>query len=110
MLNNPLIGRTKVNQGGSIPSEYSFVKTDAPNVIIESIKKSEDGNAVVVRMYECYNRRTTTKVTFASKLGKAWETDMLENKQKEVRIGKGHTLCLEMKPYEIKTIEIKLDD
>lgn len=110
VLNNPPISVRKENQGGNLPSAYSFVKVDAPNIILESIKKSEDEKSIILRMYECYNRRTSFTLTFHAGVMEAKETDMLENDESEVRVREGHKLSLEMKPYEIKTIKVKLED
>jgi hypothetical protein len=37
---------------GSLPPAHSFVSVDAPNVTLTAVKKAEDSNALVFRMYE----------------------------------------------------------
>lgn len=32
---------------------------DSPNVVIETVKQAEDGNGVIVRLYECGRTRGT---------------------------------------------------
>lgn len=54
----------KENEGGNLPASYSFVQADKENVVIEAVKKAEDSDAVIVRLYECYNRRGQTTLTF----------------------------------------------
>lgn len=57
-LNNPMTAVVKENEGGNLADEYSLFKVDRDNVVIETVKKAENGEELIVRLYECYNRRT----------------------------------------------------
>jgi alpha-mannosidase len=55
-LNDPLMARLisgSHNQFGDLPSTYAWVEVDADHVLLETVKKAEDENAWIVRMYEC---------------------------------------------------------
>ena len=71
------------------------------HVIIETIKPAEDGNGIVIRLYEDSGIKRTVALSIAVK-GKAYEADMLENPIKETNIS-----AINFKPFEIKTIVIK---
>ena len=71
------------------------------HVIIETIKPAEDGNGIVIRLYEDSGIKHTVALSIAVK-GKAYEADMLENPIKETNIS-----AINFKPFEIKTIVIK---
>jgi Glycosyl hydrolases family 38 C-terminal beta sandwich domain len=47
--------------------EFSLVRSEQANVIIETVKWAEDGSGLIVRLYECANRRGK----FRLHLGKA---------------------------------------
>jgi alpha-mannosidase len=90
--------------------ETSLFALDAPNVVIEAVKLAEDGSRdIVVRLYEC--KRTATRCTLSTSLlvTGAAETDMLENERQALPC-EGGRIPLEFRPFEIKTIRLKLDD
>ena len=45
-------------EGGCAGDETSFVWIDKQNVIIETVKEAEDGDGVIIRLYESENART----------------------------------------------------
>ncbi|MBE5752630.1 MAG: alpha-mannosidase [Clostridiales bacterium] len=107
-LNNPPF---VVKLSDSEPIEkikYSMLNCDKENVIIETVKKAEAENAIIVRCYEIMNRRVNTNIFVGFDFKEAYECDMLENNEK--KLGKGtNVLVLEFKPFEIKTLKFVLD-
>ncbi|THG31826.1 alpha-mannosidase [Naasia lichenicola] len=91
-LNNPLLATS----GTVLPSVAS---TTDPGVIIETIKPAEDGDGVVLRMYESLGRGTTTSLRTSLPHAAATETDLLERP-----VGTADLDRLEFMPFEIKTI------
>jgi alpha-mannosidase len=83
----------------------SLVASSKPNVLISSIKKAEDGQEIVVRLYESQGTATDTVLQFGVDTKKAAECDLLENSIKEYNVKKSK-LSLRFKPFEIKTIKI----
>ena len=52
--------------------EQSFLQVDHNNVLIDSVKKAEADEAIVVRLYEYHNRKTTCRLAFSEQiLGRA---------------------------------------
>lgn len=107
LLNNPMTALIKNNTGGGLPEEYSFVSSDCDNVIIEAVKKAEDSNDIIIRLYECYNRRSDVCLTFAKDIEAAYVCDMLENNIEEA-VSEGSSVYLKIRPYEIITLKIKI--
>ena len=77
-FNNPMTAITKVNSSGYLTEEYSFVSTSRENVIIESVKKAEKEDAVIVRMYEAFHRTTEVNVDFGPQIYKAYTCNLLD--------------------------------
>lgn len=48
-LNQPV----RATAGGTAGEAYSLASVDAKNVILETVKQAEDGDGVIVRLYEC---------------------------------------------------------
>lgn len=101
-LNAPLramMGTGETN--GPLPQSFSLVSVDTPNIIIETVKKAEDSNAVVVRAYECWNRKTTATFNFGGSVKRISECDLME----ESAVSCDATLTF--KPFEIKTLLVE---
>ncbi len=106
-LNCPLYCRLIDAHEGILPAEMSYISVNNPNVIIEVVKQAEDGNGTIVRMYECYNRRTAVSARTFKEINSIWECDLMENNLNEIPHEK-NSFGFEIKPYEIKTFRIIL--
>lgn len=104
-FNNQLTALIKTNEPGKLPPHYSFVQANNENIIIEVVKKSEDSQSTIIRLYECYNRRTQATLTFAEDILEVYECDMLENEQQEI-LHDLNTANFTLMPYEIKTLKV----
>ena len=104
-INNPLTYSWKENEGGTLAPEYSLVSSDQDNAVIEVVKKAEDSDAVIVRLYECYNRRTPVTLIFGKELTSVVECNMMEEGADPVEFT-GNQATFEMNPYEIKTLKV----
>lgn len=107
-LNNPMRAVVKRTKGGTLPASDSLISVDADNVVIETVKMAEDGDGMVVRLYECHNRRSEAVLTTGRTIRQAVETDMLEEKPKELAV-EGNRIGIRLLPYEIKTVKIRLE-
>jgi alpha-mannosidase len=86
--------------------ERSLFQVSAPNVLIETVKPAEDGSDdVVVRLYE--SQRMATRCVLATSLliGRAAETNMLEQELRPLAI-EGGRMALDLRPFEIKTLRL----
>jgi alpha-mannosidase len=107
-LNVPLrLVQTKPRQGLA-PSEASFLEVSADNVIVETVKKAETGNDVIVRLYECAHRSAQTTVHFHLPFSVAYETDLLEENVRLLPLRDG-AVALTFKPFEIKTLRMVIE-
>jgi alpha-mannosidase len=89
--------------------ETSMLSTDAPNIIVEALKPAEDGSGdVVVRLYESMRTRTVCTLRTHLPAVAAEETDMLEQSTlRKLRLDGGE-MELEFRPFEIKTIRLRM--
>lgn len=92
---------------GNLPSELSFFFTNKNNIVIETIKKAEDSDEIIVRMYESENKQTICTFNSAFSIIKAFETNLMEEEIKEININ-DNCIDLHFKPFEIKTISLKI--
>ena len=103
-LNCPMKAFPVEKQSGSLKDEYSFVSCDSDNFIVETVKKAENDSNVIVRGYECYNKRTKVTLEAGFDAKKAYLCDLLENELEELEI-KDNKVSFIAKPFEIITIK-----
>ncbi len=106
-LNTPLFTKVEEAHEGELEDSLSLVKVDKENVMIEVVKKAEDSDHLIVRMYEFHNKRTNVTLEFFREISEATECNLLERDLEEVNIdlNKIHFM---IKPFEIKTFKVKL--
>lgn len=93
-----------VKRGSSV-SDESFVKCSCENIFIETIKKAENGDGLIVRLYEAYGIQTNTSVVFSSEYTLINETNLIEQFAEDLGKHKNN-VNLFFTPFEIKTIHL----
>ncbi len=105
-FNMPLNIRRVKKQNGNYASNLSFLQLDQKNIIVETIKKAEEGNGIVLRLYEAYGIGNRVKVKFEITIKSAYITNMLEENRQRLTV-KNNTIQLVFKPFEIHTILVE---
>jgi alpha-mannosidase len=85
----------------------AFADVDADNVVIDTVKRHEDSNALIVRLYEAFGQRGNATVTFGTDVKSISECDLMEENDVPVKL-KGNSATLYMTPYEIRTLKLTL--
>lgn len=86
----------------------SFISTDKDNIIIETVKPAENGDGMIVRLYDCENSLTKATLTFAEgMLESVEECNLMEEKEVDIEAC-GNSFTVSVKPYEIKTYRVRL--
>ncbi|HEX6035603.1 MAG TPA: glycoside hydrolase family 38 C-terminal domain-containing protein, partial [Anaerolineales bacterium] len=112
LLNDPIIVYpSKVESRGmggliSTQSVQSLLSVSSPNIIIETIKRAEDGDGIIVRLYESRRKRGPVQLHLGFAVGSAWETNLLEENESELSVA-DNSIQLELRPYQIMTLRLK---
>lgn len=86
----------------------SLFRTDAGNIIIDTVKPAEDGSGdVIIRLYESIHTMTRCTLNTTLPIKTAVQTDMLENSECDLSIDDGN-IHLDFRPFEIKTLRLSL--
>lgn len=100
---------------GQLTAHASFVHTDAENVFIEVVKQAEDGDGVIIRLYEAFNRRADVTVSvdeFLADSGfaltEACDCNMLEEQETPLPV-EGNEIRLTIRPFEIRTLRLRFN-
>jgi alpha-mannosidase len=102
-LNQPL---TLVS-GKATFSGQSLIKLDAENIAVDTVKKAEDSDKIIVRMHEFTGERRTVRLTSDFTLVSWTETDLMERPIGAAQLSS--VLEFDIKPYEIKTFELHIE-
>ncbi len=107
-LNQPLLVFPVTPRKGAAPAVFAAASVDVDNVIISGIKKAEDSDALVLRVYESCGQRGPAEITFGRKPRKVAECDLMEENETGVALN-GASLRFFIKPYEIRTFKLYLE-
>lgn len=80
----------------------SIARTDAPAVVVETIKRAHQGDGVVIRLYESQGSPATCGLQTLFSYKTAVETDLME-----IELGEIDLKQLTFTPFEIKTLKLK---
>ncbi len=106
-LNVPLLVRSVAAKSGTLPATHSFFSTDRAGVTIESIKVAEDGQGLILRLYESRGSRGPLRLSTTLPLRKVERTDLLERPIEPMELI-DNSVCCELKPFEILTLRFKV--
>ena len=106
-LNVPLrLTPTKAHPGDR-PSSASFLQIGAVNIVVESVKRAEDDDRIIIRLYEAEHRGTHTRICFGFPIASAAEVNLMEEDPVSLPI-QGDAIELDFHPFEIKTIAVEV--
>ncbi|HEX5324749.1 MAG TPA: glycoside hydrolase family 38 C-terminal domain-containing protein [Capsulimonadaceae bacterium] len=92
-----------------LPASFSLASLDSPNLILETVKKAEDDDGLIVRLYEAYNQRGEATITFGRSVRSAKAVNLMENAPDgdDPKID-GSVIRFSYRPFEIKTFKVQL--
>jgi alpha-mannosidase len=98
-----------VKDHASLPEKESFFFIDKKNVILSGVKKAEDGEELILRLFEIEGKETLTKVTLPMTVNSARRLNLVELPLKSAAAPEvqGNTITVRLRPHEIVTLGIK---
>lgn len=106
LLNNPPTALKLPAQNGPLSERFSMLTGSKKNIVIETVKKAEDRNTVILRLYEAFGQKTTATFTGNLNFKKAFICDLLENREQPLKTQNG-SFTLTLKPFEIVTVALE---
>jgi alpha-mannosidase len=94
-------------RGGVPGAASSFASLNKSNVVLETMKLAEDGEGIILRIYECENALTKVHVNLGvAGVTSVQECNLMEESITTVPIA-GNGFDLKIKPYEIKSYRVR---
>lgn len=91
---------------GELPATHSFVTVKPENLVLTAMKKSEDGNSLILRFYEWAGRKTTAEITVPDGASTATSASMMEHAQGSPLTVSGNRVTVPVGPYSIDTVRV----
>jgi alpha-mannosidase len=107
-LNNPIIiwdAGHKKDQGSPSKEAFFLASVTPSNIVIETIKQAQDGEGLIIRLYETHRSRGKFILSTGFPIKKAYRTNILEENQEEIPVN-GFQLESSFKPYQIISLRI----
>jgi alpha-mannosidase len=101
-LNAPL----RIVRGRPAEEQRSLMEVDTPQVVVETIKRAEDSNATIVRLYEAWGGSCTVRLRTTLPVTRAFLCDFLEQDRQEVGMTDG-AVELDLTPFKILTLKLE---
>ena len=105
LLNMPMTASVIGKTSGKLSDNFSLVSCDSENIVVETVKKAEDDDGIIVRMFDCYNKKTEATLEFGFDFSKAYICDLMENTIEEIK-AEGRKITLPVKNYEIVSLKL----
>ena len=107
-FNTDLIG-FQLKENTNLPYKKSFLKIEPQNIILSAMKKSDDGNGVILRFYETQGEKTKATITLYKKPKSVKYVNILEQEDKNIKNAlniKDNKIILDVNAFEIICLEI----
>jgi alpha-mannosidase len=104
--NYPLTAVVTTAHAGSLPAEHSFASVEPENVVLTAVKKAEDANALIFRVYEWAGKESTVEFHVPAGATGATVTNMMETPEGAPLRVEGDVVKAPIHPYEILTIRV----
>jgi len=90
----------------SLPLQNSFFSVKGKNAIISSIKKADDDNSLILRIFDISGKDTKIQLSFPKHFKTAIQTNLIEEKLKKLELNK-NKLNINLGHHSIETINLK---
>jgi len=84
---------------------HSLVSTSAPYAVIETVKRAEDGNGLIVRLYEDHRNRGSITLKTGFALAEAYRCNLLEENEVSLPVQE-NGVAVDITPYQIVSLRL----
>lgn len=106
-LNQPMTAFKIGKQDGVLSDSLSIASSSNPAFVIETIKRAEDGDGIIVRGYESLGGKVKTDVKFGFDVKSAEICDLQEKKISDLDV-EGNAVKLNISNFEIVTLRVRV--
>ena len=108
--NYPLTAMATTAHPGTLPASHSFASVTPENVVLTAVKKAEDANGLIFRVYEWSGKDATVEFHVPPGATGATVTNMMETPEGSPLSVTGDVVKAPIHPYEILTVRVDYPD
>ena len=105
-LNYPLQATVVASHTGVLPASHSFISVNDDNVVLTAVKKSEDDNALILRVYDWSGKASSAKFTLPPGATAATEVNLMEEPTGSAIAIENNSATLPVGPFEIRSLRV----
>jgi alpha-mannosidase len=102
----PLQAVVTTAHAGTLPPSHSFASVTPDNVVLTAVKKAEDANGLIFRVYEWAGKDATAEFHVPPGATSATVTNLMETPEGDPLPVSGDVVKVPIHPYEILTIRV----
>jgi len=102
----PLQAVVTTAHAGMLPAEHSFVSVAPENVVLTAVKKAEDADGLILRVYEWAGKDATVEFHVPPGAKSATVTNLMETPEGQPLAIEGDVVKAPIYPYEILTVRV----
>lgn len=106
-FNVTLLAHETTVHEGDLPAEASFVRVEPEALVVTAIKKSETGNAFIVRFYNITSQTVQGKIQTLLPIEEAYEVSLDERVVQETAVESERTVRVNVHPHRIMTMKLR---
>ncbi|MFZ0746315.1 MAG: glycoside hydrolase family 38 C-terminal domain-containing protein [Terracidiphilus sp.] len=91
---------------GSLPAQYAYVTVTPENVVLTALKKAEDANGLIFRVYEWAGKSSDVQIHVPKGATGATVTNLMEKPEGSTLPVADGTVTVPIHPYEILTVRV----
>jgi alpha-mannosidase len=84
----------------------SFFQVDAPNIVLDTVKMAEDGDGIILRLYESSGSHTHARIKTGFPMDIVWQCDLLERNKTALKKVEPNGFSYHFSPFEILNVQI----
>jgi alpha-mannosidase len=100
-----VVGNPAAGPGAYLPEAKSFLPVAAPGIILSTMKKAENDDTVILRVYDIEGKDTETAVELFTPVKRAERTNLIEEAGVELKPRKGR-LVLPVGHHAVETLKL----
>ena len=94
-------------RGGPNPDRLSFLQVEPHALVVSAIRRSRDGEGLIVRFYNLASDMVTARVSTCFPLREAWLTNLNEERLESLSVWDGHMMEVPTRGGQVVTIELR---
>jgi len=107
--NSPVMVRAAERQEGPLPLDFSFLRLAPDSLVLSAVKKAEEGDGLIVRVFNIATRRVKGTLRFQHPLKSAELANLNEETLGKATVRKGNEVAVDVPKKGIVTLRVRFN-